>query len=162
MASKRSPACGVRESGAVGQCVGGGCDVYDSGVSVVRLRSGVVASGRRYGLVRRPPSVSELTGRPGVGDGRTDGCCGRGGVVGGVGKVVCVQCDVVERVGVGCVSCAVPAPTALTAVPNPVTPLRMHGCLGSQVVLLCRMARRGTRCCCYRPLAWAQEPRRSL
>ena len=90
MASKRSPACGVRKSDTSGRRVGGGRDAYGSGGGAVGSRPDVVVSGRRYGLLRRPSNVPELVGRPGVGDGRTDGSCCRGGVVGGVdGVVVC-------------------------------------------------------------------------
>ena len=46
--------------------------MYGSSDGVVGSRPDVVASGRKYGLLRRPLGAPELTGRPGVGmDGRT-------------------------------------------------------------------------------------------
>ena len=90
MASKRSPACGVRRSGASAGRVGGGSEVCYSWVCTVGARLDVATTGRKYGLLRRPSKVPECVGRPGVGEGWTNGTCGREDVVGGVdGVAVC-------------------------------------------------------------------------
>ena len=90
MASKRSPACGVRRSGASVCRVSGGCDVWRSGGCAVGAWPDVVVSGRKYGLLRRSSKIPEDADRPGVGEGWADGSCHRGDVIGGVdGVVVC-------------------------------------------------------------------------
>ena len=134
---------------------GGGCDVCRSGACAVGAQLDVAAIGRKYGLLRRPSKVLGHVDRPGVGEGWTDGCCCRGGVVDGVdGAVVwCVLRSVGERVGVGYVDCVVPTPVALTVAPNLEVPLRTRRCRGSQGALLCQPARNRNRHCYCRPLA---------
>ena len=55
-----------------------------SGGCAVGARLDVAVSGRKYGLLRRPSKIPEHVDRPGVGEGRADGSCCRGDVVGGV------------------------------------------------------------------------------